>query len=62
MISNEHLEELKQHTTCNLENLLATKEAFIQWCIAEGYPEELPDQEQVVSFIKSLLGGRGALG
>ena len=59
MISDEDLAVLKQHTTRNLEDLLVTKESFIQWCVAEGYFEELPDQEQVVSVIKSELGARG---
>jgi hypothetical protein len=60
VISDEDLAVLKQHETYNLERLLEDKEGFIQWCVAEGYFEELPDQEQVVSVIKSELGRRGA--
>jgi hypothetical protein len=60
VISDEDLAVLKQHETHNLEELLVTKESFIQWCVAEGYPEEIPEQEQVVSVIKGELGRRGA--
>jgi hypothetical protein len=59
VISDEDLAILRQHETPSLERLLADKEGFIQYCVAEGYLDELPDQEQVVSVLKSELGARG---
>jgi hypothetical protein len=59
MISDEALAELRQHETWTLAGLLADKEAMIQWCLENGYPDEIPDQEQVICVIKSELGARG---